>query len=295
MKLGLGTVQFGLDYGISNKDGQTPESEVKNILSLALKQGLSVIDTASQYGNSEDIIGICLSNNHSFRIVTKTPSFNKKSLAEDDALILKETLFESLRKLGQKSLYGLLIHNADNLFSEKGAVLWETMQGLKDSGFVDKIGVSVYSPDQLDSVLCRFHVDLVQLPVNVLDQRMISAGYLKRLKELGIEIHSRSVFLQGLLLMDPATLPGYFSSVRQNLIQYHEFLRANRITPAKAAIAFVCGISEIDTVIVGVNNALQLRELCEFVCLDSEIPNKDFSSFAAYDEKIVNPTNWAFQ
>lgn len=292
MKLGLGSAQFGLDYGISNKEGQTPESEVKKILSLASEQKLSVIDTASEYGNSEDIIGTCLPDTNPFRIVTKTPSFNKEFVTEEDALFLKETLFASLNKLGQKSLYGLLIHNADNLLSKNGALLWQAMQELKSSGLVEKIGVSVYSPDQLDAVLSSFQIDLVQLPVNVLDQRMLNKGYLKRLKELNIEIHSRSVFLQGLLLMNPGTLPAYFSNFRNHLKQYHEFLKANRITPAEAAITFVFGIPEIDTVIIGVNNTHQLLELCELIYLDSMSANIDFSAFATEDKTIINPTYW---
>jgi aryl-alcohol dehydrogenase-like predicted oxidoreductase len=292
MKLGIGTVQFGFDYGISNKDGQTPESEVKDILSLAAERGLSVIDTASQYGTSETVIGLCLAGNHPFRIVTKTPSFQKTVLAAEDALLLKETFSASLRKLGQKSVYGLLVHHADDLLSGNSAVLWRAMQELKDSGLVEKIGVSVYSPEQADAVLRSFAVDLVQLPVNVLDQRMVHNGHLRRLKDRGIEIHSRSVFLQGLLLMNPSTVPEHFSPIRRQLIRYHALLHDCQIMPAAAALAFVSGIREIDVVIVGVNDASQLRELCETGCTDSFHQRTDFSSFAIDDEAMVNPSHW---
>lgn len=292
MKLGIGTVQFGLDYGISNKDGRTSLSEVKKILSVAAKRGLSLLDTAAQYGNSEALIGLCLSANHPFRIVTKTPSFRTGLLIGDAAPLLKETLFTSLRNLRQKSIYGLLIHDAEDILSDKGFVLCQAMQELKGAGFVEKIGVSVYSPCQLDAVLRFFQPDIVQLPVNVLDQRMIRSGHLQMLKDRGIEIHARSVFLQGLLLMAPAVLPVHFSPIRELLQDYRELLNVHRVTPVEAAISFVRDIPELDVVIVGVNNSDQLQELCKAVGPDSEKPRVDFSAFALDDEMIVNPVNW---
>jgi aryl-alcohol dehydrogenase-like predicted oxidoreductase len=292
MNLGLGTVQFGLAYGISNKDGQTPESEVRRIVSLAAKKGMSVIDTASQYGESEKIVGLSLPDHHPFRFVTKTPSFQKKLLTESDALALKERFHVSLRDLKQESIYGLLIHNVGDLLSRNGALLWRTMQELKESGLVEKIGISIYSPGQLDTALYSFRPDLVQLPVNVLDQRMIQNGYLKRLKDLDIEIHSRSVFLQGLLLMDPITVPRYFSPIRRQLIRYHDLLHSNRIMPTEAALAFVRSVREIDVVVVGVNDSRQLQELCEIRYSAPSLQYFDFSSFSINDEAMVDPSRW---
>lgn len=292
MNLGLGTVQFGVDYGISNKGGQTPPDEVKEILSLAEKAGLSIIDTAAQYGNSEEVLGRCLSENHPFRIVTKTPAFKSPSLTGDDGAFLKETFYLSLQKLKQSAVYGLLIHNAKDLLSTHGNVLWRAMQELRDAALVEKIGVSVYSPEQLDAVLQSYCIDLVQVPVNLLDQRMIQRGHLRKLKDLGIEIHSRSAFLQGLLLMDPTTLSRYFSPARHRLIEYHQLLKDRGIKPSQAALDFVCGIIEIDAVIVGVNDARQLKELCASIGIGELNFNINFTSFAIDDEKLINPSFW---
>jgi len=121
---------------------------------------------------------------------------------------------------------------------------------------------------------------------------MIQSGALKKLKDLNVEIHSRSVFLQGLLLMDPETLPEYFSSVRYHLIKYHKFLNANRLTPLEAVFDFVCGIQEIDCIVVGVNNPLQLRELCAMANPDALCTKIDYASFSIQDEMIVNPSHW---
>lgn len=292
MKLGLGTAQFGLDYGISNGEGRTPASEVKKILPLAAKFKMPVIDTAPQYGSSEKVIGRCLPGRHPFKIVTKTPVFKKDAVAGVDALFLKETFHDSLRKLRQKSVYALLVHHSTDLLSGNGGVLWQAMEELKEEGVVEKIGVSVYSPDQVDSILGSFRVDLIQFPLNVLDQRMIQNGRLRGLKALGIEVHSRSAFLQGLLLMSPARLPKYFSPFRQALTQYFEYIRATGLTPAQAALAFVCGISEIDVVIVGVNEARQLEELCRIQLSGTPLGKVKFSSFPIEDEMIINPCNW---
>jgi len=292
MRLGLGTVQFGVAYGISNTDGRTPESEVKRIVSIAAERGLQVIDTASQYGDSEKIVGHSLPDGHSFRVVTKTPSYAKGTLSAADGLALAETFHASLRNLGQESIYGLLIHDTDDLLSPNGVLLWRTMQELKDSGLVEKIGVSVYSPGQIDAVVRTFPVDLVQLPVNVLDQRMVQGGQVKRLKDLGIEIHSRSAFLQGLLLIDPVTLGGHFSPIRAQLMRYHGLLRENGLTPREGALAFVRSVREIDVTIVGVNDARQLAELCEIDGRDWSFPSLDFSSFSIDDEAMVNPGRW---
>ena len=292
MKLGLGTVQFGMDYGISNQKGQTPESEVKEVLSLAVQRGLKVIDTACRYGNSEEMIGHCIPENNTCRIVTKTPIFKKKCIDREDAQLLKQTFYSSLKKLRQQSIYGLLIHYSDDLLCENGSMLWESMQELKEEGLVKKIGVSVYSPAQVDAILAFYNIDLVQLPVNIFDQRMIQHGHLKKLKDLGIEIHSRSVFLQGLLLMNPEEMPEYFSSIRDKMMKYREYLRTNSMSQIQAALTFVYRIPEIDTVIVGVNDSRQFRALCEIKCSDALQYQIDFSSYYIEDERIINPFHW---
>jgi len=294
MKLGLGTVQFGLDYGISNKGGQTPLDEVKEILSLADEAGLSIIDTAAQYGNSEEVLGRCLPENHPFRVVTKTPLFKSPCLTGDDGAFLKETFYSSLQKLKQGSIYGLLIHNGEDLLSDRGNVLWRAMQQLRDAGLVEKIGVSIYSPKQLDAILQLYQIDLAQLPVNVLDQRMIRYGHLRKLKDMGIEIHARSAFLQGLLLMDPYELPAYFWPVKDRLIKYHNLLKSNGVSAVKAALGFVSKIKEVDVTIVGINNSSHLKEvLCAMGEMD-RISSTFFTEYATEDIRITNPSLWRY-
>lgn len=292
MKLGLGTVQFGADYGISNKDGKTPTAEVAAILDAATELGVRIIDTACLYGDSEDVLGRSMPSDSRFDIVTKTPQFAKQSLDEADAQQVEDTFRSSLLRLNRPSVYGLLIHRADDLFVSGGDLLMDRLLTLKQSGLVSKIGVSVYSAHQIDEVLARFPIDLIQLPINALDQRLLQSGHLQKLKRAGVEIHARSIFLQGLLLMGLQDVPDYFSSVRERLESYHRFIEAQGLTPIQAALGFVANIPEIDQVICGVNNCQQLREICAAVQV--KVRCEDYADFAVMDEAIVNPALWQF-
>ena len=289
MKLGLGTAQFGSNYGISNTFGQTRLDEAFKILEFAASVGIKVLDTAYLYGDSEQVLGKCLSGDHKFQIVTKTPKFSDEEIARDDARMLEEAFQQSLFRMGQKSVYGLLLHDANNLLCDHGGLLIERMLDLKQRGLVRKIGISVSSAQQIDRILDKYQVDLVQVPVSVLDQRLLISGRLFRLKQAGVEIHARSAFLQGTLLMDPETLPPHFDSVRNHLRSYHRAIRERGLSPVEASLGFVMGIEEIDCVICGVNNHLQLQENCYQA---RPLTREGFAKFAIADTVILNPAQW---
>jgi aryl-alcohol dehydrogenase-like predicted oxidoreductase len=288
MKIGLGTVQFGLDYGVSNKSGKTTADEAIGVLEAAAQHGIRVIDTATLYGDSEEVLGKALPEEHAFDLITKTPRLAETGTSQR-ALVLEQTFQRSLRNLRAASVYGLLIHHADDLLAEGADLLMDWMIELKRRGLVKKVGVSVYNANQIDRVLERFTIDLIQLPVNVLDQRLLLSGHLARLKAAGVEIHARSAFLQGLLLMDPAAVPPYFDPIRRHLTDYHKSLRLHGITPVQAALGFVTGLDEIDVVICGVNNRRQLEEICSN---QAPLSREQFARFAIADEAIVNPSRW---
>jgi aryl-alcohol dehydrogenase-like predicted oxidoreductase len=285
MKLGLGTVQFGIDYGISNKNGKTSLEEVRHILTLASEWGIHTIDTAALYGSSEEALGRAMPRPHPFSIVTKTPR-----LLENGVLTLERSFHKSLSHLNQSSVYGLLVHHAEDLFIENGDMIFRKMIELKEMGMVQKIGVSIYTAKQIDRVLNHFPIDLIQLPVNVFDQRLLESGHITKLKKTGIEIHARSAFLQGLILMDPNHLPRKLHSVRRRLEHFQKTMREMGVTPLQAALGFVLSLDEVDKVICGVNHHRQLKEMIE--SMNNPIPNIDFSSFAMDDEMILNPSNW---
>lgn len=287
MKLGLGTAQFGIDYGISNKDGRTPKDEVRRILDYAATAGIQVLDTSPSYGVSEQVLGDVAADPQRFKVVTKTrPQVSSASELRTDAQ-------ESLRRLSRSSIYGLLLHRSSDLLSRNGAELYAELVRLKEQGLVEKIGVSVYSAAEIDAVLERYSIDLLQIPVNVLDQRLLVSGHLHMAKERGIEIHARSVFLQGLLLMLPTSLKGNFKSIEDHLRSYGRFIAERGLTPVSAALGFVLQVPEIDVVLCGINTRKQLEEILVAVLAgQANVDIQEFSKFAINEEQLLNPALW---
>jgi aryl-alcohol dehydrogenase-like predicted oxidoreductase len=288
-RLGLGAVQFGLDYGIANRRGKTALDEVRGILALAAEQGLRMVDTAPAYGDSEIVLGQTLPRDHRFQIVTKTPAFDHEIITADDARRLRQSFKESLTRMGQESVYGLLVHHVGDLLAPGGERLWEAMTALKNAGKVKAVGVSVYTGGKIDAILERFAVDLIQLPVNLFDQRLVHGGHLKELKKRGIEIHARSVLLQGLLLMAPEDIPQHLAAARPKVSALRRETKRAGISPQQAALGFVKSIADIDRILIGVENVAQLRDNIAAFAAGADLP---FDRFAVTDEQILNPSLW---
>jgi aryl-alcohol dehydrogenase-like predicted oxidoreductase len=167
------------------------------------------------------------------------------------------------------------------------------MRELAQQGVVSRIGISVYTGAQIDRALELFEPDIIQLPINLFDQRLLQSGHLRQLKSRGIEVHARSVFLQGLLFMDPEQLGGSFSPARPHFEHYRTFLRQHRLTPLQAALQFVSQLSELDAILVGVTALSDLREVVEVHRTLSARPALDMSCLAFQDERILNPAFWS--
>lgn len=290
MKLGLGTAQFGMNYGIANRSGQLAKAEASAVLAMAAASGADLIDTANLYGDSEQVLGVCLPPGHKFKIVTKTPHFRADIIRDTERTILRAAWHNSLEKLQAESLYALLVHNADDLLKPGGENLFAEMQCLQNEGMVTKIGVSVYCGRQLDALTAKYHLDMVQLPLNIFDQRLLQSGHLQRLKALGTEIHVRSAFLQGLLLLTPEDLPASLQRLQDHLREYRATLESWQLTTIQAPLWFLADIAEIDYVVCGVDNRQQFKELCLIAGAAHEC--YDFSRFAIDDESLVNPALW---
>ncbi len=294
MKLGIGTAQFGLDYGISNTSGKTSLKEVQSILKIATENGVDVLDTANFYGDSESAIGSCLHEQNRFRIITKTPVLKENRYSSDDGIIIKKAFYESLKRLKLSSVAGLLIQDAYNVLAEGGEFLYEGILELKYKGLVEKIGFSVYNGEQIDKLLDLYDFELIQVPVNVLDQRLIKGGELKKLKNKDIEIHARSIFLQGLLLMEPDNLHSFFDPIKPVINKYRSFVISRGLTPVEGAINFVASVPEIDYIIVGVNTTELLKTNLDGFksTLKDRIPLENFSMFSIEDSRYLNPKLW---
>lgn len=289
MKLGIGTVQFGMPYGISNKSGKVATYEVSKILRMAEENGIQILDTAAGYGNSESIIGENIACDNNFSIVTKTLPLKKNAISANDVVKVKTAFENSLRNLKQRPLYGLLVHHSGDLLNPGGDRLYSFLRCLKEEGRVCKIGVSVYSNDEIDDLFERYSFDVVQLPMNVFDQRMAHNGLLQSLHAAGVEIHVRSAFLQGLLLMPTSDLPPFFNDLRPHHKAYLEALLSAEVSPLAGALGYFQNRPEVSTVLVGVENCLQLHE-----CLIASRvePSIDYDNFVVENPLFLDPRCW---
>ncbi len=287
MKLALGTVQFGCDYGVSNNQGQVSPQEIKNILSLATEVGITTLDTASAYGNSEQALGQSKLTTH-FNIVSKIPPLkNTESQSE-----IAQFIEKSLTQLKVKQLDAVLFHQVDDLIqSPLAQARIDALIQQKALGNIKKVGVSIYTPMQLEYCVNNFNIDIVQLPLNALDQRFITTGWLKKLAEQEIEVHCRSLFLQGLLLMDISQLTDYFKPYTSYLIKFHNMAQHLEVSPLALSLAIGCKNTAITKIIVGCCNTHQLKEIIEAYDVALAI-NADLSILTCNDEQLLIPSNW---
>ena len=285
MKLALGTVQFGLPYGVSNSNGQTPPEEATRIIDLARSSGVTLLDTAVAYGESESRLGQI--GVDAFKVVTKLPP-----LPENCCEVKKwveEQIQASLERLCLNRLHGLLLHSPAQLLASNGHQLFAALSDLKQRGLVEKIGISIYSPSELDALLPLYPVDLVQAPFNPIDRRLINSGWLQKLHTVGIEIHVRSVFLQGLLLMPLDQIPVKFSQWSPLWRKWHAWLHQTKISPQAACLAFAKSMPEIDQIIVGVESHQQLKELLDAMKLPTPAA---FPPIESNELELINPSYW---
>jgi len=274
MKLGLGTVQFGQPYGVSNTRGQVSREHAAAILTRASQAGIKVLDTAVNYGAAESVLGTLETT--PFRIVTKTASARNSV----DAVITRARKSAEALKADT-----LLVHAAADL---KDPALWPALQQLKAEGVFRRIGISAYVSDDPLTLAQTFKPDVMQLPFSVLDQRLLKSGVLDRLKRLGVEIHARSVFLQGLLFLN--ALPEKLRHAALELSITKAAIAASGATPLQAALAFVLSRPEIDVALVGVTSVGELDEIVTAAA--KPLPHLDWSSLALTDETVLTPSLW---
>ena len=277
-KLALGAVQFGLDYGVTNSEGKVQIEEVKSILECAKENSINTLDTAASYGNSEEVLGDVGVND--FQVITKTIPL-KNGIDE----VIKR-FQQSLTYLNKSSVNGLLIHNINEIEHKNFNTLFKELTELKRQGLVNKIGFSIYTPEQVDFLLKNFDFDLIQVPFNIFDNRLIQGGQLQALNNKGIEVHARSVFLQGVLL-DFNNLSNYFSPWKKEFSIYQETVKDNGLSLLECALNFVLNIREIDKVLVGVNSERQLKEIVQAVKRRSNL-----SAYPINDINLLNPSLW---
>ena len=285
-KLALGSANFGLDYGVANHSGRISESELADILSFAQEACIEVIDTAQAYGDSESRIG-SLCNDTQFKCITKIGAEFAKGSRDHN---VSSSVKQSCRRLNQSRLYAVMLHRPEVLFGDQGREIVRELQILKEQGIISKVGVSIYSPEFLTVISEVIKLDIVQVPFNLFDQQILSSGWSEKLKSNGVEIHTRSVFLQGLLLMSRSSLPNYFSKHwPANFDAWYKFLNYTRANPSEVALKFALQQDWIDKIVVGVDSVSQLKTLTE---IEKSSESIDFPLLGCDDPNLINPSKW---
>lgn len=282
-KLGLGCVQFGLPYGAFNQNGQVPIDEVAAILNASKEAGIGLLDTAHAYGESEQVLGK-VSAGAQFEITTKCPPLEEQA---DPATALTSYATESMTRLGVDRVYGYMLHRAEDLTDD----VWAALSTLKQAGQAQKIGLSAYSPDEILTLHARYPFDIAQLPANALSPWLYDQAVLDALSATGIEIHVRSVFLQGFLLSKPGQLPDHLQPFTDDLNRFISIADNLGISQLALALAAVMRIPQIDRLIVGVDQLSQLEDILR-ACAASISTDLDLSSLACHDPNLTNPRRW---
>jgi aryl-alcohol dehydrogenase-like predicted oxidoreductase len=290
-RLGVGAVQFGMEYGIANKFASTDIKTIGECFDAAERHHIQIVDTAPSYGDSEKNLGAAYDFNNSFNIISKTPVFNSPEITVNEIEQLKLSVKNSLSHLNQTNLYGLLIHNCEDVLKPGGERLIDALRELKKEGVVKKIGFSIYSGEVADKIEMLFKPDLIQAPINIFDQRLLKSNHIQRWRKQKIEIHARSIFLQGLLFIRPENLPMYFSSIKTHQKNFYKWLTQRELSVLEGSLLFGLQIKELDAIIVGVNSADQLEEIAR-AAEKHETRHIDFEEWALDDEAIIDPSVW---
>ena len=288
----LGTAQFGMAYGITNSAGQVPEEAVSPLLLQAQKDGIRWLDTAQAYGNAEGVLGRQLPAAHRFRLISKLPAQPQSKFSAQDADAWEQAVRSSCRRLGVRGLDALLLHAPGDLAKPGGQHLETWLLDLRKRGVVQRIGLSIYSADDLDGVNPAL-LDLVQLPLSLFDQRLLQDGTLARLRARGTAIHARSVYLQGLLLTPAGRWPSWASQEARSHQKALETLAEQRgCRLIDLALGFVREQANLETAVLGVCDQQELSELCQSWSTTSPWAKGEWRTWALEDPVILDPRRW---
>jgi aryl-alcohol dehydrogenase-like predicted oxidoreductase len=283
-RLALGTVQFGMPYGVSNRSGQVSEERVEAILRAAAAAGIDMLDTAAAYGNAEAVIARAAAGlGRPFLVVSKTPPG-----AGIDAVIA--AVRRSAELAGDRRFDAILVHHPADLAGHAGDRLWRALQDLADQGTVRRIGLSASFDDGPLGLAARFSPAVMQVPVSLFDQRLVRDGTLAELAARGIEVHARSIFLQGLLFAAEDQLAPAIRHIAAALEARRNILHARGATRVEAAIGYVLAQSEIRRVVVGLTEARELDEILSAAGVS--LPEIPWSEIAIDDATVLNPARW---
>lgn len=285
-RIALGTAQFGLDYGVTNRAGRLSDDAARAVLARARELGIAWLDTASAYGSAEAVLGRLAGPDSGFRICTKVGA---ASDGGDTVERARRQFADSLQRLARGSVDVLMLHDARPLLAPDGAALYRWLAQQRDDGKALAIGASVYDGGEALALTARHRLDWIQLPLNVLDQRSLRDGTLAQLASRGVSIQARSVLLQGLLLADPQRLPAAFAAARAPLARLHAAAAASGVSALALALGFVAGVAEVGSIALGVQSTAQLDECVRALATPAEA---GWRELACDDRAVIDPRRW---
>lgn len=300
-KLTLGTAQLGLNYGIANTNGKPGYQKSKEILKAAADYDVNCFDTAPSYGDSELIIGSFLSYYSGFSklpiIVTKLPpmTLDRETTYNNIYGLAREHVIESVKRLQIKTIPLYLLHRASDCDAYGGLII-ESLLRLKDEGLIGVLGVSVYTPEEVEQALELEVIKAIQLPINIFDQRLIKTGLLEQLKDKNFIVFARSIFLQGLFFLNAENLPPSLKLADNPLRRLQELSHDHEISIAQIALTFVRDLPGITSLVIGaeaLNQVLEDIDLMKSSPLSSKLREEIMSLFSNVPLEIINPSLWS--
>lgn len=294
----MGTVQLGLDYGV-NTIGQPTEDETFKMLRYALDNGLNSVDTAPVYGESETRIGKFIKETKAQNICVTTKleaqSFPDETWDDEDALCQKvrEEFNCSCRNLNLKRIPVYILHFADQSFRNDGIILKELVK-MKKEGYIEYIGTSLYTGEELEKCIDDKTIDLVQIPFSILDRRLLESGLLSRAKKRGLMVFARSIYLQGLVFMPPTLIPIRLGRAKKALDGLRQLADSHNMSISELCLRYVLSISEISSAVIGMESLKQLKEnikIASLGLLDRYIL-KDIEKLRQMPSDLIDIRSW---
>ena len=287
-RLAIGTAQFGDGYGLFNSRQDTPQAEVDQIISTLRDQRCLTLDTAALYPGVEEKLGS--SDLSDFAVVTKLPHLPEDGETPREWVL--RSVEQSMARLNVNFLHGLMLHRPENLEGPSGPEVYEALVSCKSQGLVGRVGISVYDPEELGLFDKYPDLDLLQVPFNVLDRRFDASGAAARLAAAGIEIHVRSVFLQGLLLASRTEIPEWAERWSDIWDEWHGWLEAGSRDAYSTCLEFVCLHPWAHRVVVGIDGLQQAQELCRTFARLTENSAGQMPPISCDDLDLISPVNW---
>jgi aryl-alcohol dehydrogenase-like predicted oxidoreductase len=283
-KLGLSAAQFGLDGGAAPR-GRSAEAEVREMLAAADRAGLRVLDAGPASSHGEAVIGAVTPRPCRFRVTVKAARGDRgPDFVEAEARA-------SLARLGLTRGDAIMVQAAGDLFSPFGPALWARLRALRDAGLFARVGISAYASDDPAGLARRFRPDIIQAPASLLDQRLLLDGSLKRVRDQGVEVHLRSIFLNGPLFRPPDRFPAAFPAAAARVSRARRLIAEGRSDPLQAALGFALSRPEADIVIVGAATQAELAAVVAAAA--SPPPDLDWDDMALDNPDALNPPRWA--